>query len=86
MSSEEDRNGKDIDELEMFESLDDSDVVLDTYTIEKKMKISDFYNVNPTISYILFAVLGRIGIFFLAIWVRKPEKSRYGHGLDRLSR
>ena len=40
MSSEEDRNGKDIDELEMFESLDDSDVVLDTFTIEKKTKIS----------------------------------------------
>lgn len=71
MSSEEDRNGKDIDELEMFESLDDSDVVLDTFTIEKKTKISDFYHVNPTISYILFAVLGRIGIFFLA---------EYGYG------
>ena len=71
MSSEEDRNGKDIDELEMFEKLDDSDVVLDTFTIEKKTKISDFYHVNPTISYILFAVFGRIGIFFLA---------EYGYG------
>lgn len=72
MSSEEDRNGAELDELEMFENLDDSDVVLETFSIEKKTKISDFYHVNPTISYILFAVFGRIGIFFLA---------EYGYGI-----
>lgn len=71
MSSEEDRSGRELDELEMFESLDDSSVVLDTFTIEKKTRISDFYHVNPTISYILFAFLGRIAIFFLA---------EYGYG------
>ncbi len=71
MSSEEDRNRKELDELEMFENLDDSDVVLGTLTIERKTKISDFYHVNPMISYVLFAVFGRLGIFFFA---------EYGYG------
>ena len=71
MSSEEDRSGHELDELEMFESLDDSDVVLETFSIEKKTRLSDFYHVNPTISYILYAVFGRIAIFFLA---------EYGYG------
>lgn len=82
MSSEEDRNGSELDELEMFEKLDDSDVVLDTFTIEKKTKISDFYHVNPTISYILFAVFGRIGIFFLAEYgYGRLKKTDAGTGL-----
>jgi hypothetical protein len=69
MSSGEDRNREELDEVEMFKNLDDSDVVLGTLTIEKKTKISDFYHVNAMISYLLFAVFGRIGIFFFAEYV-----------------
>ena len=82
MSSEEDRNREELDELEMFEKLDDSDVVLGTLTIEKKTRISDFYHVNPTISYILFAVFGRIAIFFFAEFgygsLMRADKGGYG--------
>lgn len=85
MSSEEDRNGQEFDELEMFENLDDSDVVLETFSIEKKTEISDFYHVNSMISYILFAVFGRVGIFFFAEYAFGNFKKRDDGGFGLIS-
>lgn len=65
MSSKNNKKGIEQDELEMFEKLDDSCVVLDTFTIEKKTRISDFYHRNSAFSYALYAVFGRLAIFSL---------------------
>ena len=65
MSSENNKKGIEQDEIEMFEKLDDSCVVLDTFTIEKKTRISDFYHRYCALSYILYAVFGRIAVFSL---------------------
>ncbi|MBQ8862872.1 MAG: hypothetical protein IJ021_09080 [Clostridia bacterium] len=65
MNSEKNKNGEELDELEMFEGLDDSGVVLDTFTIEKKTRLTDFYHRNCVLSYALYAVFGRMAIFGL---------------------